>query len=220
MNSIEKYPLRLETGSECKILYGFGDKICDAIDQKLNIKKSTATPTKTLYKTTSMSNFDHRKQPNKLIDLSDNENDDDADDDCSPPPAKQQKLSTETKKNARTITKTTSAGPKLFANLASSSNQPTTISTLLGIANSPMQTSQILSTSHRILKPGSFHIKLCVDNAEASRLTQKVLLEHLKKNSIQYDVRKLNIGDFLWLVQRRFDFSQMFRLKSVFSILS
>jgi len=202
LNSIEKYPLRIETGSDCKILYGFGDKICVAIDQKLNIQK-TVTPTKTLHKTTSMLNFDQQKKPNALIRVSDNDGDDDADDDCSPPPAKQQKLSTQTKPNPRTIKKTTSAGPKLFANPINSNTQSTTISTLLGIVDSPLKTNQIRSTSLQVLQPGSFHIKLCIDNAEASRSTQKVLLEHLKKNSIQYDVRKLNIGDFLWLVQRK-----------------
>jgi crossover junction endonuclease MUS81 len=36
LNSIEKYPLRLETGSDCRILNGFGEKICQMIDQKLN----------------------------------------------------------------------------------------------------------------------------------------------------------------------------------------
>ena len=35
LNSIQKYPLPLNTGKECIILEGFGDKICKLIDEKL-----------------------------------------------------------------------------------------------------------------------------------------------------------------------------------------
>ncbi|ESN93079.1 hypothetical protein HELRODRAFT_189672 [Helobdella robusta] len=36
LRSIKKYPLTLKSGLECKILEGFGDKICSQIDEKLN----------------------------------------------------------------------------------------------------------------------------------------------------------------------------------------
>lgn len=174
MKSIEKYPLRLETGSDCRILYGFGEKICQAIDQKLNVQKTT-------------SNFDGRIKPSTTINLSDQDPDD-----SSPPPAKQPK---------RIIKKTTSAGAKLGT--SSSTQQPTTISTLLGIVDAPMNSHLTPPKSVQTLQPGSFHITLCIDNAEASRSTQKVLLDHLTKNSISFDIRKLNIGDFLWTVRRK-----------------
>jgi hypothetical protein len=169
------------------------------IDQKLNINKKPTTPTKTLHKTVSMSNFDERKKPNTIINLSDN----DDDDETIPPPAKQAKISNETKKMTKVIKKTNSAGVKLFNNPTNSSTQPTTISTLLGIVDSPIKTNLTPPKPVQTLKPGSFHITLCIDNAEASRSTQKVLLEHLTKNLISFDVRKLNIGDFLWTVRRR-----------------
>ena len=186
MKSIEKYPLRLQTGSDCRILYGFGEKICQAIDQKLNVQK------KTLQNSASMSNFDDRIKPSTAINLSDNDQDE-----SSPPPAKQAKI----EQSKRTIKKTTSAGAKL--GMIASTQQPTTISTLLGIVDTPMNSSLTPPKSVQTLKPGSFHITLCIDNAEASRSTQKVLLEHLTKNSISFDVRKLNIGDFLWTVRRK-----------------
>jgi hypothetical protein len=145
-----------------------------------------------------MSNFDDRKKPSTIINLSDND-----EDETTPPPAKQAKISYETKKTTKGIKKTSSAGPKLFNNPTNSSTQPTTISTLLGIVDLPLKTNLTPPKSVRTLKPGSFHITLCVDNAEASRPTQKVLLEHLTKNSITFDVRKLNIGDFLWTVRRK-----------------
>jgi len=168
------------------------------IDQKLNVNKKPTTPTKTLYKTVSMSNFDERKKPNTIVNLSDND-----EDEMTPPPAKQAKISNETKKMTKVIKKTNSAGAKLFNNPTNSSIQPTTISTLLGIVDSPIKTNLTPPKPVQTLKPGSFHITLCIDNAEASRSTQKVLLEHLTKNSIHFDVRKLNIGDFLWTVQCR-----------------
>ncbi|UJR33705.1 hypothetical protein I4U23_021134 [Adineta vaga] len=191
LRSLEKYPLRLETGSDCRILYGFGEKICEAIDQRLNTKNKPTIPTKMLYKTVSMSNFDEKKDSIPITHLSDHGDDDK----IVPPPAKQPKMTN------KTIKKTNSAGAKLFTNPGNSTTQVTTISTLLGIIDSPMKTTLTPPKSVQILKPGSFHITLCVDNAEASRSTQKVLLDHLTKNSINYDVRKLNIGDFLWIVR-------------------
>ncbi|CAM4941753.1 unnamed protein product [Rotaria socialis] len=198
LQSLEKYPLRIETGSDCRILHGFGEKICEIIDQKLNVNKKSATPTKTLQKTVSVSSLDNRKKPSTMINLSDDE-----DNRTDPPPAKQAKISNETRKITKTIKKTSSAGPKLFNNNnpINVTTQPTTISTLLGIIDSPVKTNLVPMKPVQTLKPGSFHVTLCIDNAEASRPTQKVLLEHLTKNSISFDVRKLNIGDFLWTIR-------------------
>ena len=188
---MEKYPLPLTTGADCRILYGFGDKICQMIDQKLNVNQTT----KTIYKMASTSDIDSRKRPNPADSLNDPDDDQNQ---LDPPVAKQVKRTMAPK----TIIKTNSAGPKLFNNPTNSLNAPTTISALLGIVQSSsnktdLQTADIVQVFH----PGTFQIILCIDNAEASRSTQKVLLEHLKKNSIDYDVRKLNIGDFLWMVR-------------------
>ncbi|CAF0725741.1 unnamed protein product [Adineta ricciae] len=197
LRSLEKYPLRLETGSDCRILYGFGEKICEAIDRRLNTNnKTNVSTTKVIHKTVSMSNFDEKKDLSPIIDINDND-----DNEIIPPPAKQLKLTIENKKPSRAIKKTNSASAKLFDNPSTSSTQPTTISTLLGIVDSSTKTTSVSPNTVQVLKPGSFQITLCVDNAEASRSTQKVLLEHLTKNSINYDVRKLNIGDFLWTVR-------------------
>ncbi|CAF2702901.1 unnamed protein product [Rotaria sp. Silwood2] len=192
LSSLEKYPLRLETGADCRILHGFGEKTCEMIDQNLNINKKSITPTKPIYKTVSMSNFDDKKKPNTIINLSDND-----EDKTASPPAKQAKLNNKTKK----IKKTCSAGPQLFNNPKNNTIQSTTISTLLGIVDSPVKTNLIQPKPVQTLKAGSFHITLCIDNAEASRPAQKILLENLIKNSINFDVRKLNIGDFLWTVR-------------------
>ncbi|KAJ8961777.1 hypothetical protein NQ318_021378 [Aromia moschata] len=44
LESLRKYPLPMESGKECKILKGFGDKICQMLDHKLNEhKKNTGS---------------------------------------------------------------------------------------------------------------------------------------------------------------------------------
>ena len=207
LRSLEKYPLRLETGADCRILYGFGDKICQLIDQKLNTNtRPPRTPaTMTWQKTVSMSDLGNTQQPTAAIHLSDQDEEDD-----HPPPSKQPKRARVPKINSKTITKTASAGPKLFNPPTTSSTAPTTISTLLGIADSSVKSSNTPAQPVATLKPGSFHITLCIDNAEASRSTQKVLLDHLKKSSIEFDIRKLNIGDFLWTVRREWFLSRLY----------
>lgn len=215
MRSIEKYPLRLETGSDCRILYGFGEKICQAIDQKLNVQKKPTSPVKkTIQRTTSMSQIDDRIKPSIMINLSDHDQDE-----TSSSPIKRAKI----EPTKKTIKKTTSAGAKLATNnrTISSTQQPTTISTLLGIVDLPTNNNLTLPKPVQTLKPGSFDITLCIDNAEASRSTQKILLEHLTKNSISYDIRKLNIGDFLWTVRRKsLISSSFFSLNNTFNHLS
>lgn len=153
-----------------------------------------------------MSNLDDKKKPSTIINVSDDENE------IAPPPAKQSKISSENKKITKTIKKTNSAGAKLFNNPMNASSQSTTISALLGIVDTPIKTNITPPKPVRTLKPGSFHITLCIDNAEASRPTQKVLLDHLTKNSISFDVRKLNIGDFLWTVRRKLFIINIFLL--------
>jgi len=165
LQSLEKYPLRLETGADCRILYGFGEKICQIIDEKLN-------------RTISTGEIEEKRLKNdKSIDLIPNDD------------------------SNRPITKRIVERKNTTSSTSSSVKNPTTISTLLGISTSPTTSTKICSKPIEILSPGSFRIVLCIDNAEASRSTQKILLENLKKAAIEFDVRKLNIGDFLWLVR-------------------
>ena len=205
MRSLEKYPLRLETGADCRILFGFGEKICQMVDQRLS-KTNAAKP---IFKTVSTGDLEQKRPAvtTTMVDLSDQEREGEhSDPDVNPPPAKQMKRTAQPKKTSKAITKTTSAGPALFNNPSSSIVGPTTISTLLGISTSPPSQSKTRAPPVQVLRPGSFRILLCIDNAEASRSTQKVLLENLKKAAIDYDVRKLNIGDFLWIVRRKLCF--------------
>ncbi|XP_015194221.1 crossover junction endonuclease MUS81 isoform X3 [Lepisosteus oculatus] len=59
------------------------------------------------------------------------------------------------------------------------------------------------------LLPGTFEILLCVDFIEttggSSARKQELVLE-LRRNGVQFDVRKLHVGDFLWVARQRVDF--------------
>ncbi|XP_078000727.1 structure-specific endonuclease subunit MUS81-like isoform X2 [Glandiceps talaboti] len=57
-----------------------------------------------------------------------------------------------------------------------------------------------------IFTPGNFDIVLCVDNCETAGgagSMKKTLLPELKKNGVNCEVRKLQVGDFLWVAKER-----------------
>ncbi|KAM4722115.1 crossover junction endonuclease MUS81 [Rhinophrynus dorsalis] len=56
------------------------------------------------------------------------------------------------------------------------------------------------------LYPGQFNVLLCVDFIETtggSAQRKQELVSELKRNGVNFDVRKLHIGDFLWIAQER-----------------
>ncbi|XP_064407829.1 crossover junction endonuclease MUS81 [Latimeria chalumnae] len=56
------------------------------------------------------------------------------------------------------------------------------------------------------LRPGQFRIILCVDFIETTggvSLRKQELVTELKKNGVPFDVRKLHVGDFLWIAQEK-----------------
>ncbi|XP_029468034.1 crossover junction endonuclease MUS81 isoform X2 [Rhinatrema bivittatum] len=57
-----------------------------------------------------------------------------------------------------------------------------------------------------VLEPGQFNIVLCVDFIETtggSSHRKQELVTELKKNGVDFDIRKLHIGDFLWIAQEQ-----------------
>eukprot|EP00063_Salmo_salar_P037384 XP_014012219.1 PREDICTED: crossover junction endonuclease MUS81 [Salmo salar] len=56
------------------------------------------------------------------------------------------------------------------------------------------------------LYPGSYDIVLCVDFIETtggSTACKQELVKELQRNGVNFDVRKLNVGDFLWVAKER-----------------
>ncbi|XP_022108685.1 crossover junction endonuclease MUS81-like [Acanthaster planci] len=58
-----------------------------------------------------------------------------------------------------------------------------------------------------VLQPGTFDIVLCVDNCEtaggSAKSRKQLLLPELQKNGVTLDVRKLQVGDFLWIAREK-----------------
>ncbi|KAM4017214.1 crossover junction endonuclease MUS81 isoform 2-T3 [Anomaloglossus baeobatrachus] len=57
-----------------------------------------------------------------------------------------------------------------------------------------------------ILRPGQFNVILCVDFIETTggaAHRKQELVSELKRNGVNFDVRKLHIGDFLWIAQEK-----------------
>ncbi|CAL9694084.1 unnamed protein product [Knipowitschia caucasica] len=66
-----------------------------------------------------------------------------------------------------------------------------------------------VQTKAQTLLPGSYDIVLCVDFIETtgggSQQCKQELVKELQKNGVIFDVRKLNVGDFLWVARERMD---------------
>ncbi|XP_052251235.1 crossover junction endonuclease MUS81-like isoform X3 [Dreissena polymorpha] len=57
-----------------------------------------------------------------------------------------------------------------------------------------------------VLRPGEFDIVLCIDNAEfygSSKGSSKTLFPDLIKNGVECDLRKLHVGDILWVAREK-----------------
>ncbi|XP_076033706.1 mus81 structure-specific endonuclease subunit isoform X2 [Oratosquilla oratoria] len=70
--------------------------------------------------------------------------------------------------------------------------------------------SQELTKPKFALSPGQYEVILCVDNAETTggfaghkKGTKDIIITELKKNGVNFDVRKLHIGDFLWVCREK-----------------
>eukprot|EP00118_Oscarella_pearsei_P015894 m.147492 g.147492 ORF g.147492 m.147492 type:complete len:636 (+) comp38467_c0_seq25:16-1923(+) len=64
--------------------------------------------------------------------------------------------------------------------------------------------TQPTANSLDILQPGQYEIVLCIDHCEASATERRVqILQELRKNGINCDIRRLNVGDYIWIAKER-----------------
>lgn len=88
-------------------------------------------------------------------------------------------------------------------------NNQKEVSTNLAINKNPVTDDAFpidqLTSVEFTLQPGTFDIILCVDNCEfyGSSSNGKNLLPELIKNGVRCNLRKLHVGDFLWIAQER-----------------
>ncbi|KAM9335655.1 crossover junction endonuclease MUS81 [Symphorus nematophorus] len=77
----------------------------------------------------------------------------------------------------------------------------------MGLSGKPQNS---LATSRKpnagCLLPGTYEILLCVDFIETtggSHHRKQELVKELQRNGVNFDVRKLNVGDFLWVAREK-----------------
>ncbi|XP_076581200.1 structure-specific endonuclease subunit MUS81 [Chaetodon auriga] len=73
-----------------------------------------------------------------------------------------------------------------------------------GKAQNPQTASRPPSAGS--LRPGSYEIVLCVDFIETTGVglhRKQELVKELQRNGVNFDVRKLNVGDFLWVAREK-----------------
>ncbi|XP_048735319.2 crossover junction endonuclease MUS81-like [Ostrea edulis] len=100
--------------------------------------------------------------------------------------------------------------PSVFARkqldrISTDSVKTSCLDTIQGIENSQGSSSSA-SIPNFVLQPGQFEIILCVDNAEFYGSRQgggKSLLPDLIKNGVTCDLRKLHVGDLLWVAREK-----------------
>ncbi|KAK3599160.1 hypothetical protein CHS0354_040998 [Potamilus streckersoni] len=65
--------------------------------------------------------------------------------------------------------------------------------------------SSTKTSSDFVLRPGEFDIILCIDNQEyyGGKGSSKPLLHDLMKNGIECDLRRLHVGDMLWIAREK-----------------
>ncbi|XP_027143633.1 crossover junction endonuclease MUS81 [Larimichthys crocea] len=74
----------------------------------------------------------------------------------------------------------------------------------MGISGKPQAASRKPNPAY--LLPGTYEIILCVDFIETtggSQHRKQELVKELQRNGVNFDVRKLNVGDFLWVAREK-----------------
>lgn len=188
LKSLKKYPLPLSNGKEAKVLEHFGDKICSMLDDRLSQHQSEEAVSCDIgSQSDSVPPFSgDGSLPPSLSRDSDSLSNATHRNKCAPP--------------ADVIPCHSQLGTKFFQFQVSSNDIPKRSSEM----NDP--TEEQFS-----LNPGCFEVVLCVDNCETSssgcRKSKAQFLLELKKHGVDFDVRKLNVGDFLWVAREKVEYS-------------
>ncbi|XP_021370598.1 crossover junction endonuclease MUS81-like isoform X2 [Mizuhopecten yessoensis] len=93
--------------------------------------------------------------------------------------------------------------PSSMETLASSQESQESIRSI-----SSMSSAASLPRPDFVLTPGNFDIILCIDNQEfygSGKNGSKTLLPDLMKNGVNCDLRKLQVGDLLWVAREKTD---------------
>lgn len=171
--SLKKYPLPLQCGEEAKILENFGDKICKMLDDKLSREASEEGITTLKYLERS------RKVPESWWKKINN-------DDDGP-----------TKKVVKPKRKKPKMQQRKEETVKEAAKQTIAREDAIEFADKDV----VVNSPGFVLKPGQFKIILLVDTRETMGEAHKVIRQELEKQTVQYEQRTLQLGDFLWVAQ-------------------
>uniref|UniRef100_A0A3Q4M2F3 Crossover junction endonuclease MUS81 n=1 Tax=Neolamprologus brichardi TaxID=32507 RepID=A0A3Q4M2F3_NEOBR len=102
-----------------------------------------------------------------------------------------------------------------YCNLTPAERQPTVTEVSCNVddvhsSGKPQNSQTTMTTSRKpnaeCLLPGTYEIMLCVDFIETtggSHHRKQELVKELQRNGVNFDIRKLNVGDFLWVAREK-----------------
>ncbi|XP_018021203.1 crossover junction endonuclease MUS81 isoform X1 [Hyalella azteca] len=210
--SLQKFPLPVYCGADCKVLHYFGDKLCNMIDKKIasyELEHGTIDWDKHITAQRGKVKVCIATESPRVPSAS------------APRPKK-------TKRSARQAASvpTNSAGSESVAlkrqnrprkpvtekvrkskkSLTSPSIEPVPMLPVDGISpeacDSEHDDQLSTDTIQFTLLPGSYDIVLCVDCAETTSKSSKAgIVKELTQHGVLYDVRKLHVGDFAWVAR-------------------
>ncbi|XP_055950766.1 crossover junction endonuclease MUS81-like isoform X2 [Argiope bruennichi] len=184
LSSLKKYPLPLSSGKEAKILEYFGDKLCAMLDAKLvEWRKSNISPSSSQSSSGSSTDASTSSSNSNSLQIR--------------KPAAKPSSARVFKNNVQV--KTVNIGRIPVKQLAVVESEQIVTE---DVDSSPVD----LNTFY--LFPGHFSIVLCVDNCETVSghgRNKKLFISELQKCGVEYEVRKLHVGDFLWIARDNSD---------------
>ncbi|KAI3380234.1 hypothetical protein SNEBB_010802 [Seison nebaliae] len=205
IRSLKKFPLPLTSGNDCKILSGFGDKICSMIDERFNEENDEDDDDDDENEFQSQTKRKKREHNNKQLSQIDQEamnrirelenkflRNNNHHDDNSPSISTTTLLSVNTPGTSTTLSSTTPTTTTLNRKNCGRINfhQMTTMETEFMMNNNSNEIKQINGKLT--------NLRLCIDVCEGSSPNSDVAT-HLNKLNVRFEQRRLPIGDFIWI---------------------
>ncbi|XP_072381074.1 crossover junction endonuclease MUS81 [Diabrotica undecimpunctata] len=202
LSSIRQCPIPFNSGKECKILKGFGTKLCQMLDDKLKRYNSDFTENSNDMDTGDI-NIDIKE-----TNLSPSSENISNENNLQIKPKISRKKESKVKKIPCQLQKQTSS-----SSMEETSENSQEIKVSVTKGKSRKITKHVSNTSEEssqncqdffVMEPGNFDIILYIDTQETGNHSQRKtdpFLKQLDKQSgeCQYEIKKLNVGDYVWI---------------------
>ncbi|XP_041035764.1 crossover junction endonuclease MUS81 isoform X4 [Carcharodon carcharias] len=222
IRSLTMYPLPLHSGREAKILYGFGDGICNRLDEKLSeyyTEHGTNAPIHYTYNPLLTTQAQYRTKlgsPAKVPRCRAAESVSEEDDAAEPRPSPSKRRRPENREEQEYKPQKRSGGYALLLTFYREAKKPNyrgfmtkaelqrKAQPLCRISFTHFKASYRYNAWSAIsaLIQKDLVIKTGFPASGASHRKRELVTE-LKRSQIEFDVRKLHVGDFLWVARER-----------------